>query len=226
MMSRGKGSQGKKTADTHVAYVVVSKKSDPEPVRKKTSSNRRVKRKVTLSADDNIISDGLDDALELGKSISLTEAEEAEAARKVHATHARITNESVIEPTRRRKSGKVTSNPLKKLKGVSSLTPEEQEVADTMQALKYSKKSSRRQPIEVSDKGDEEVTDSVKAYAEKTSKDIAEADVSSLMDIPIQQETPQIQSTSVQKVPVLVIPKTTNLPPIPEVLNETPVSTA
>ncbi|GKA81100.1 hypothetical protein Tco_0787792 [Tanacetum coccineum] len=57
-------------------------------------------------------------------------------------------------------------------------------------------------------------------------KDSAEADVSSLMDIHIQQETPHIQSPSVQKVPVSVILETTNLPPIPEILIETPVATA
>ncbi|GJS11453.1 retrovirus-related pol polyprotein from transposon TNT 1-94 [Tanacetum coccineum] len=85
--SRGKGSQGKKTADTHVADVVVSEESDPKPARKKTSSKRRVKKKVTLSTDDNIISDDPDAALEL-----------------------------------------------------------EQEAADTMQALKESRKTSRRQP--------------------------------------------------------------------------------
>ncbi|GKE21680.1 hypothetical protein Tco_1433192, partial [Tanacetum coccineum] len=81
-----------------------------------------------------------------GKSISKTEAEEAEAARQVHATHARIVTESVLEPTRRRKSGKVTFDPPKKLKGVPSLTPEEQEPADTMQALKESRKTGKRQP--------------------------------------------------------------------------------
>ncbi|GKF91519.1 hypothetical protein Tco_0275220 [Tanacetum coccineum] len=75
--SRGKRSQGKKTTDTHVADVDVSKESDPEPVRKKTSNKRRVKKKVTLFADDNIISDDPDAALELGKSISKTEVEEA-----------------------------------------------------------------------------------------------------------------------------------------------------
>ncbi|GKD53654.1 hypothetical protein Tco_1287041 [Tanacetum coccineum] len=58
-----------------------------------------------------------------------------------------------------------------------------------------------------------------------TIKDSADADVSSLMDIPIQQETPPTQSPSVQKVPVSVIPETTNLPPIPEILIETPIST-
>ncbi|GJY26827.1 hypothetical protein Tco_0401553, partial [Tanacetum coccineum] len=80
-------------------------------------------------------------ALELGKSISLTEAEEAEASRKVHATHERIVTESVPTPARRRSSE--TSH---KLKGFQYLTLEEQEVVDTMKALKESRKSSRRQP--------------------------------------------------------------------------------
>ncbi|GJZ53162.1 hypothetical protein Tco_0608047 [Tanacetum coccineum] len=115
--SRGKGLQGNKTTDTHMADVVMSEESNPEPSRKKTSSKRRVKKKVTLSVDDNIISDDPDAALELGKSISITEAEEAESARQVHATHARIVSESILEPTRRRKLGKVTSDPPKKLKG-------------------------------------------------------------------------------------------------------------
>nr|GFA90430.1 hypothetical protein [Tanacetum cinerariifolium] len=61
--------------------------------KKKTYSKRRVKHKVTLSANDNNISNDLDAALELAKSISQAKAKEAEAARKVHATHARIVNE-------------------------------------------------------------------------------------------------------------------------------------
>ncbi|GKD35792.1 hypothetical protein Tco_1251301 [Tanacetum coccineum] len=69
---------------------------EPEPIKKKTASRRVVKKKVTVSADDNIIHDP-DVALELGKSISLVEAEEEEAAKQVHATHARIVTESVPE---------------------------------------------------------------------------------------------------------------------------------
>ncbi|GKF31939.1 hypothetical protein Tco_0101737 [Tanacetum coccineum] len=141
--SRGKGSQRKKTADDSQETVDVSEKSkpEPEPVKRKTSSKRRVKKKVTLFADDNIITNDPDTALELSKSISKTEAKEAEAARQVHV---RIVTESVPELTKRRKSGKVTSDPPKKLKGVPSLTPEEQEAADIMQALKESKKTSKR----------------------------------------------------------------------------------
>ncbi|GKF71679.1 hypothetical protein Tco_0207793, partial [Tanacetum coccineum] len=71
-----------------------------------------------MSADDNIISDDLDTTLELDKSISQTEAKEAEAARQVHATYSRIVTESVLKPTKRRKLGKVSSDPPKKLKGI------------------------------------------------------------------------------------------------------------
>ncbi|GKB18153.1 hypothetical protein Tco_0852076 [Tanacetum coccineum] len=51
-----------------------------------------------------------------------------------------------------------------------------------------------------------------------TVKDSADADVSSLLDIPIQHETPQTHSLSVQKILISVIPETTNLPLIPEIL--------
>ncbi|GJX44568.1 hypothetical protein Tco_0261244 [Tanacetum coccineum] len=90
---------------------------------------------------DNIIPNP-DVALELGKSISLAEAEEAEAARQVHATHARIVTESVPESAKK----KTSSRSLKsKLKGVQSLNPTEKEATDIMQALKESKKTSKRQ---------------------------------------------------------------------------------
>ncbi|GJX38613.1 hypothetical protein Tco_0251916 [Tanacetum coccineum] len=364
--SRGKGSQGKKTADTLVEdlpfkkkdtlveEVKVSEEFDPKLAKRKTSSKRRVKKKVTLSADDNIIYDDPDAALELAKSISQTEAEEAEAARKVHDTHARIVTESISEYAKKKSRGRSSKSVIiqdtlstpkskpatskAKLKGVPSLTPEEQEAADIKQALKESKKTSRRKPGtggsnegtgsipgvldestvvfatlskgtgdkdddnddvdkddkdgDADEKGDDHVSgtqdaddedvktesddddiykhkihviDTAKEEAEKTSeakddtkktelppassslsvssgfgdqflklssdsslvstvKDSAYTDVSSLLDIPIQQETPQTQSPYVQKVPVSVIPKTTILPPIPEIVTETPVS--
>nr|GEU90422.1 hypothetical protein [Tanacetum cinerariifolium] len=92
-----------------------------------------------------------DVALELGKSISKTKAEEAEAARQVHTTHVRIMTESVPKPTKRRKSGKVTSDPPKRLKGVPSLTQKQPEVADTMQALKENG--------DADDEGDDHISD-------------------------------------------------------------------
>ncbi|GJZ42689.1 hypothetical protein Tco_0589944 [Tanacetum coccineum] len=135
------------------------KESDPKPARKRTASRRVVKKKVIISAADNIIPDPYV-ALELGKFISLTEAAKEEAARQVHATHARIVTESepakkktgsrstrgvVIQDTPSAPKPKLATSKLK-LKGVQSLTPEEKEAADIMQALKESKKTSKRQP--------------------------------------------------------------------------------
>nr|GEY21503.1 hypothetical protein [Tanacetum cinerariifolium] len=142
--SRGKRSQGKKTVDTPVDEVEMSEESEIERAKMRTTSKRRAKKKVTISSEDNIIPNP-DIALELGKSISQTKAKEADSAKKVHATHARIMTEPVPAPAKRRISGKLTSDPTKKLKGVPYLTPKEQEATNIMQALKESIKSSRRQ---------------------------------------------------------------------------------
>ncbi|GKA34081.1 putative reverse transcriptase domain-containing protein [Tanacetum coccineum] len=70
---------------------VVKAKPDPPLTKfgRKTSSRRVVKKKATISVDDNIVPKP-DIALELGKSISLTKAEEEAAARQVHAAHASL----------------------------------------------------------------------------------------------------------------------------------------
>ncbi|GJT57503.1 hypothetical protein Tco_0992557 [Tanacetum coccineum] len=91
-----------------------------------------IKRKVSISIDDNIIPEPYI-ALKLGKSISLTKAAEEEATRQVHATHARIVTESVSEQQE------------EDHQGVLTLTPEEKLAVDRMQVLKDSKKISRRQ---------------------------------------------------------------------------------
>ncbi|GJX94450.1 glycosyl transferase, family 14 protein, partial [Tanacetum coccineum] len=120
------------------------------------SSSRVIKKKVSISAKENIIPEPAV-VLELGKSMSLTEAAEEESARLVHATHERIVTESDPEPARRRPSGiafrdtssvskKMSPDPSQKLKGVQTLTPKEKLAADIMQALKASRKSSRSQP--------------------------------------------------------------------------------
>ncbi|GJY86680.1 hypothetical protein Tco_0500706 [Tanacetum coccineum] len=121
---RGKGSKGKKTVDESQEIV-----------------DRIVKKKVTLSADDNIISHDPDAALELAKSISQTEAEEAEAARKVHATHARIVTKFVPESAKKKSGGRSSKSVV---------------IQDTL-TLKESKKTSRRQP---GTEGSNEGTDS------------------------------------------------------------------
>ncbi|GKA94973.1 hypothetical protein Tco_0817011 [Tanacetum coccineum] len=120
--SKGKGSQGKKAADATKESVDVSDESKLEPLIRRKTSSRRVKKKATISVDDNIVPEP-NIALELGKSISLTEAEEEATARQVHATHARI-----------------------KVKGIQTLNPVEQEAADIMKALKDSRRMLGRQP--------------------------------------------------------------------------------
>ncbi|GKF75918.1 hypothetical protein Tco_0225362, partial [Tanacetum coccineum] len=79
LVLRGKGSQGKKTVDASQETVDVFEESEPQPAKRRTTSRSVVKKKVTFSANDNIIPDpGV--ALELGKFISINEAEEVEAA--------------------------------------------------------------------------------------------------------------------------------------------------
>nr|GEV78411.1 AAA+ ATPase domain-containing protein [Tanacetum cinerariifolium] len=137
--------------------------------------------KVILSADDNIISDDPDVALELAKSISQTKAEEAEAIRKVYATHARIMTESVPESAKKKSSGRSsksvviqdTPNTLNlkhatsktKLKCALSLTLQEQEAANIMKALNKfidediddDKKDDK--DGDANDKGDDHISD-------------------------------------------------------------------
>ncbi|GKA14095.1 hypothetical protein Tco_0693741 [Tanacetum coccineum] len=126
-------------SDVHQIFInQMPPKKSREPAKKKTSGKRRVKNKVTLSADDNIIYDDPDATLELAKSISKTEAEEEDAARKVHATHARIVTESVPEPAKKKSGGRSS-------KSVVIEDTLKQEATDIMQALKESKKTSRRQ---------------------------------------------------------------------------------
>nr|GEX69659.1 hypothetical protein [Tanacetum cinerariifolium] len=117
--------------------VDVSEESEPEPAKKRTTSIRVVKKKVIISADDNIIPN-LDIALELGKSISITKAKEEDATTQVHVTHARIMTESIPEYAKKKTGSRSTRSV------VIQDTPK-QEAAYVMQALKESKKPSRRQ---------------------------------------------------------------------------------
>ncbi|GJW77023.1 hypothetical protein Tco_0138705 [Tanacetum coccineum] len=152
-----------KQSKSYQLFIKYSTESEPEPklVKRKTAGRRVVKKKVTLSDDDNIITDDPDATLELGKSISLTDAEEAKAVRKVHATHLRIVIEFVHKSAKKKSSGRssrgvtiqdtpskpkpkpATSKP--KLKGAQSLTPAKKGCRH-MQALEESKKTSKRQP--------------------------------------------------------------------------------
>ncbi|GJX57206.1 hypothetical protein Tco_0287103 [Tanacetum coccineum] len=123
--SRGKGSQGKKSAVTQKpASVEVSDECDPGPTKRQTGSRRKSKKKVSISADDNIIPEP-DVALE-------------KLTRRRPFGIAFGDTSSV--------SQKKSPDQSQKLKGIQTMTVEEQLAADTMQALKDSKKLSRSQP--------------------------------------------------------------------------------
>ncbi|GJT96071.1 hypothetical protein Tco_1091589 [Tanacetum coccineum] len=161
--SRGKGSQGNKvTVSPKPASVEVSEEPDFEPTRKQTGSRRVIKKKVSISVEDNIILEP-DVALELAKSMSLTRAKE-EAARCVHSTHERLVTKSdepsnANKPTGRRSTtGVVIQDTLnvakkksvdqsQKLKGIQTLTPKEYLTADMMQSLKASRKTNISQSL-------------------------------------------------------------------------------
>ncbi|GKC16872.1 hypothetical protein Tco_1013654 [Tanacetum coccineum] len=93
--------------NTLVADVDVSKEANSEPAIKRTTSRRVVKKKVITFVAENIIPDP-DVALELGTSISLTEAAKEEAARQAHATHARIVAEFEPGPAKKKTSSRST----------------------------------------------------------------------------------------------------------------------
>ncbi|GJV77595.1 hypothetical protein Tco_1509179 [Tanacetum coccineum] len=197
--SRGKGLQGKKTIDTPVADVDVSKEFDSKPARKRTGSRRVVKKKVTISVVDNIIPNP-NVALEFGKSISLTKATEEEAARQVHATHARIMTRSILEPARRRPSGitfrdtsqmskKVSSDPSQKLKGTGGLsegTGRIPRVLDesTVVFATYSERTRSEQESEYSkeDQGDDEEVDWIDFDEDEEKKDDTDDDKKQVND--------------------------------------------
>ncbi|GKE52013.1 hypothetical protein Tco_1487169, partial [Tanacetum coccineum] len=77
------------------------------------------------------------------ESVDVSDESEPEPAKK--KTGSRSTRGVVIQDIPSALKPKPATSKLK-LKGVQSLTHEEQEAADTMQALKESKKTSRRQP--------------------------------------------------------------------------------
>ncbi|GJU89844.1 hypothetical protein Tco_1302267 [Tanacetum coccineum] len=140
--SRGKGLQGKKavvspkpTSDEE------SDKSNAKPARKPTGSRRVIKKKVSISVDDNIIPEP-NVALELGKSMSLTEVAEEEATLLMKG----LDTSGV--------SNKTSHDPSQKLKGVQTLTLEEQ--IGSEEESEYTKEDDDDENIECVDTDEEE----------------------------------------------------------------------
>ncbi|GJY07442.1 retrovirus-related pol polyprotein from transposon TNT 1-94 [Tanacetum coccineum] len=167
--SRGKGSQGKKTVDDSQETVDVSEESKPEPAKKKTSSKRRVKKKVTLSADDNIISYAPDAALELAKIVTESVPESAKKKYGGISSKSVVIQDTLSAPNSKPATSKT------KLKGAPSLTLAEQEAADIIKALKESKKDDK--DGDVDNEGDNHISDTQDADDEDVKIESDEEDI-------------------------------------------------
>ncbi|GJQ91957.1 hypothetical protein Tco_0003096 [Tanacetum coccineum] len=110
----------------------------PKKSRGKGSKGKKEESRRKLSADDNIISDDPNVALEL---LSLS----AKLKLKKQKQQGKSSKSVVLQDTPGTPKSKPATSKIK-LKGAPSLTPVEQEAADTMKALKESKKTSKRQP--------------------------------------------------------------------------------
>ncbi|GJT09574.1 hypothetical protein Tco_0856616 [Tanacetum coccineum] len=144
----------------------------PKKTRGKVSKGKQqevtTKKKTVITIDDNIITDDLDVAFELGNSISKTDAEIADETRHVHDTHARVVTEKAASGEESKESNGELAH---RVTGIQVMTVEEQFAADTKKAMKASKKANREatrtlqqsggstEGAEESDKSDENVDD-------------------------------------------------------------------
>nr|GEY32286.1 hypothetical protein [Tanacetum cinerariifolium] len=213
--SIGKGSQGKKTVDTTEETVDVCKESHPEPVRKQTANGRVVKKKVTITVDDSIILEQ-DIALELGKSMSLTEATEEDAS----SIPGELDESIVITATSSEGTGtKVTSEDKVILEWGSKQESDYTKEEDDDEIIKWvdtDEKKEKKEHVQDDDEetddefihSDEQVNDDedeemINDEVEESrnddeeiidaTKDTTDVEINSLLDIKIQSEVPHIQ---------------------------------
>ncbi|GJS37776.1 hypothetical protein Tco_0536158 [Tanacetum coccineum] len=88
----------------------------PKKARKRTITHITPLKESSLIADDNIIPDDPDVALELAKSISKTEAEEQEASRLVHETHECLVTEQTTGRRRQTNAAMLADDTTKAIK--------------------------------------------------------------------------------------------------------------
>ncbi|GJV25943.1 retrovirus-related pol polyprotein from transposon TNT 1-94 [Tanacetum coccineum] len=102
----------------------------PKKARKGTKAATVPKKKDSFTTDDKIITNDPDVALELGKSISKSEAKEQEEARRVHKIHERLVTGVIIRDTT---SVLMKQNPESsmKLKGIELISDATQLEIDT-----------------------------------------------------------------------------------------------
>ncbi|GJU45261.1 retrotransposon protein, putative, ty1-copia subclass [Tanacetum coccineum] len=129
---RGKGAQGTKATITPKKATTAPKKTLPK---KKESKNKVSQKQSSITADDSILQDP-NEALKLGKSVSLTEAEITEEHRRVHETYKCLVTERLTSNDETYESqGKLAHRPTGKRK------PRGLEI-DTYKAIKASRRKS------------------------------------------------------------------------------------
>nr|GFB55953.1 hypothetical protein [Tanacetum cinerariifolium] len=145
---------------TYLAFF--TRKAIPNKARKRTKTATTSKKKSSLMADDNIISEDPDAALELAKSIGRTEAEERETLRLVHETHERLVTKKstgtrkqtdIIFKDTPTVSKKKPLDQSQKHKGIQVMSVEERLSADTKKAIKASKLATGPQQTAFLSKG-------------------------------------------------------------------------
>ncbi|GKA26591.1 hypothetical protein Tco_0712700 [Tanacetum coccineum] len=225
--SKGKGSQGKQQPATS-------------------------KKKVSIYVDDNIIPEP-DVALGLRKSISLTKAEEEEAARRVHATHERLVSESdepfdkpTNRPTgRRRPSGisfRDTSSVSKKKSPDQSQKLKADEKIEWLSTNEEEKKQDdvdddRSIDIEETDDDDDEKTEYEFVHGDEHVHDDVDEEMKDAKDVETRNDNEEITDQkrqilkrqkykyqfTVGHTNLTRVTPATTLPPPPFVTNLTPV---
>ncbi|GJS32838.1 hypothetical protein Tco_0531220 [Tanacetum coccineum] len=90
--------------------------------------------------DDNIITNNLEAALELGKSISKTDAKIVDETRRAHEMHARLVTKKIASKEASKESG---GEPTNRPTGIDVMTDEERFAAETKKALKASRQARR-----------------------------------------------------------------------------------
>ncbi|GJY08857.1 hypothetical protein Tco_0377042 [Tanacetum coccineum] len=194
--SRGKGSQGKMSADPTEEYVDMSDKSEPEPLIRRKTSSRRVKKKATISVNDNIVPKP-DIALELGKSTSLTEAKE-EACNKTSSCHS-----------------------CKNCLRIYPRTCEKKTAADIMKALKDSRRMLGRQPgTGGSDEGTGEILGVLDEINVRKNADTEMKDAEKTVEKEIFKQPPVLQQTTPIPTTITTPPINTEAPSITTTIPE------
>nr|GFB65313.1 hypothetical protein [Tanacetum cinerariifolium] len=206
--------------------VDVSEESGPEPAKRRMASRRVVRKKVTISVDDNIIPDP-DVALEL--------CSEQESEYSKEDLNEKEDIDWIDSKEDEEKKDDTDDDKSIDLKKTDDEETDDEVFHGKEQVNENEDEEMLNVEVEDSRKGDPKAFDAAKADAEKIKEakydskkaelPPTNAEISSLLDIKIQSKVPHIQSISVFKVPVSIITERSVLTPVQETPSATPLTT-